>query len=313
MYTADFPISFWIGFLTFVFIALALDLGVFHRKPRVLSFRESATMTGVWVMLSSLFCTFIFYEAGSKYAMEYITGYIIELSLAMDNVFVIALIFSYFKIPQMYQHRVLFWGILGAIVMRFIMITLGIQLIDSFDWIFYVFGLILIFSGIKIIMVKESHDDDYADNFIIRFCKKHLRVTKELHAEKFWVKIDRKWYATPLFLVLVLVEKTDFIFAVDSIPAILAVTQNPFIVFTSNIFAILGLRALYFMLANMIHKFAYLKYGLCGILVFIGTKMMLLPLGIKIPTAISLTVVVLFLAGSIAYSFYATSKQQAKS
>lgn len=311
MYTADFPISFWVGFLTFVFVALALDLGVFHRKPKALTFRESATMTGVWVMLASLFCTFIFYEAGSKYALEFLTGYVVELSLSMDNVFVIALIFSYFKIPQIYQHRVLFWGIMGAIVMRFIMITLGIKLIESFTWIFYAFGLLLIVSGIKIVITKDDHDEDLANNLIITFCRKHFRITKDLHEEKFWVKIDRKWYATPLFLVLLLVEKTDLIFAVDSIPAILAITQNPFIVFTSNIFAILGLRALYFMLANMIHKFAYLKYGLCGILVFIGVKMLIIPHGIKIPTPISLAVVLLFLGGSIAYSFYVTSRQKA--
>jgi tellurite resistance protein TerC len=301
---SEFPLSFWLGFFIFVFSSLALDLGFFNKKPRSLSFKEAMTITGIWFLLASFFCSFLYYKTGHKQALEFLTGYIIELSLSIDNVFVIALVFSYFNIPLKYQHRVLFWGIIGAIVMRFIMISFGIMLVHSFTYIFVALGLLLVVSGVKIAFEQSENKDELADNRLVNYLKSKIRLTNSLYEEKFFTRIGGKLHATPLFLVLIIVEQTDLVFAIDSIPAILAITQNSFIVFTSNIFAILGLRAMYFMLLSLIHKFAYLKYGLAGILVFIGGKMAIIPFGIKIDTGMSLAVVFVFLIGSICYSMY---------
>lgn len=311
----EFPIYFWLGFIFFIIFALALDLGVLHKKPKIPSMREAANMTAVWVMLSSLFCYFLYYQKGAAVALEFLTGYVIELCLSMDNVFVIAIIFTYLQVPQQYQHRVLFWGVLGAILMRLVMIVLGITLIEHFLFIFYVMGLVLIFSGIKIVLLKQE-STALVDNSLVKFVQRFVPVTTELVNEKFFVKKaggkgKKIWHATPLFIALLLVEKADLMFAIDSIPAILAITNDPFIVFTSNIFALLGLRSMYFMLASMMSRFVYLKYGLSGILVFIGCKMMLMPQGIKVPTVLSLTVVILFLSVSVILSWWATRKNVA--
>jgi len=306
-----FPTSFWIGFLVFVMIALALDLGVFNKKDAPINFKKAGMMTAFWFVLSMIFCGFIYTQSDSTSALQYLTGYIVELSLSMDNVFVFIIIFSYFKVPPQFQHRVLFWGILGAIIMRFIMITGGIYLFNKFDWLFIIFGLFLIYTGYKIAFSK--HDDDDVDgqkNGIVKFLQKFFRVTDTLHGNKFWVKINKKWTATPLFIVLLMVEKTDLIFALDSIPAIIAITREPFIVFTSNIFAILGLRSMYFLLASIMDLFAYLKYGISIILIFVGFKMLIAYGGYHLPILVSLSVIVGVLAGSIILSIIKAPKKK---
>jgi tellurite resistance protein TerC len=300
-----FSLAYWIGFLSFVLIALALDLGVFHKRDKALTFKDAATMSTVWFTLAMIFCVFIRLNTNSQTALEFLTGYIVELSLSMDNVFVFVLIFGYFKIPVKYQHRVLFWGIIGAIVMRFAMITGGIYLFKRFEWIFYIFGAFLIYTGYKIAFSQEKKEEvGEQKNAMISFLSKFFRITPQLEGNKFWVKVKGKWACTPLFIVLLLVEKTDLIFALDSIPAIIAITQDPFIVFTSNIFAILGLRSLYFLLASVIHKFSYLKYGIAIILMFVGFKMLGTVADIHIPVIYSLTFIVLVLSGSIWFSLW---------
>lgn len=298
-----FSISFWIGFLVFVLVALAIDLGVFNKRDSVISFKKASMLTTLWLVLAMVFCFFIYTVSDSDKALEFITGYIVELSLSMDNVFVFVLIFSYFQIPAKYQHRVLFWGIIGAVIMRFIMITGGVYLFAKFDWLFVIFGLFLIYTGYKIAFAQEK-DDEVSDqkNGVIKFLQKFMRVKNELVGHDFFIKEKGKLVATRLFVALVIIEKTDLIFALDSIPAIIAITQDPFIVFTSNIFAILGLRAMYFMLASMIHKFAYLKYGISVILIFVGCKMLSTIADIHIPTVFSLGFIISILAGSILYS-----------
>ncbi len=300
-----FPLTYWFGFILFVFLALAVDLGVFHKRDKALSFKDAAVMTTVWVVLAMLFALMIHVQFSAEKSIEFLTGYIIELSLSMDNVFVFVLIFGYFKIPMQYQHRVLFWGIIGAIVMRFIMITGGVYIFSQFKWIFYGFGAFLIYTGFKIAFAQEKKEEVSEDkNGMLNFLRKFFRVTKELEGNKFWVKVNDKWACTPLFVVLLLVEKTDLIFALDSIPAILAITQDPFIVFTSNIFAILGLRSMYFLLASMIHKFSYLKYGIAIILAFVGFKMIAMMQGIHIETVFSLLFIVTVLGSSIIFSLW---------
>jgi len=298
--TAD-TIWLWVGFNVFVLFMLALDLGVFHRKSHIVTLKESLAWTSVWIVLAMIFNAGIWHFSGSQKALEFFTGYVIEKSLSVDNVFVIALLFSYFAVPREYQHKVLFWGILGALVMRATMIGLGTVLITKFAWIIYIFGAFLILTGLKMIFKKDEEIHPEA-NPVVRWFKRMFPVTKEYRGDSFFVRENGVRMATPLFVVLICVEVTDLIFAVDSIPAIFAVTQDPFIVYTSNVFAILGLRSLYFALEGMMHKFHYLKLGLGIILVFVGIKMLLVHTAYKLDTLFSLAVVALILVTSVVVS-----------
>ncbi|MBJ6117647.1 TerC family protein [Pontibacter sp. BT310] len=298
--------TFWIGFNVFVLLMLALDLGVFNRKAHVVSVKEALTWSGVWISLALTFNGLIYYWFGEAKAVEFLTGYLIEKSLSIDNIFVFVLVFGYFKIPAIYQHKILFWGILGALVMRIIFIFAGVALIQKFHWSVYIFGVFLIYTGYKMFTEKGAAIDP-ENNPVIKFFRRIMPVTNQLHGDKFFVMQDGKRFATPLFLVLILIEATDLIFAVDSIPAILAITQDQFIVYTSNVFAILGLRSLYFALAHVVDRFVYLSYGLAIILVFVGLKMVMVDI-YKIPTFISLLVIALILITSIVLSFIKTRK-----
>ena len=292
---------FWIGFNIFVLLMLSLDLGVFHKKSHKVSIKEASIWSIVWVTLALLFNVFIYFQFGELKATEFLTGYLIEKSLSVDNIFIFVIIFGFFHIPEEYQHKVLFCGILGALVMRIIFIFAGVALISQFHWTIYIFGIFLIFTGFKM-MAKKDKKLDLEKSKTIKFLKRKFNITNELHGDKFFVKMpDKKRYATPLFLVLILIEITDLIFAVDSIPAILAITQDQFIVYTSNVFAILGLRSLYFALAHIVHRFVYLSYGLALILMFIGTKMTIVDL-YKIPTYISLIIIAVIITASIVLS-----------
>ncbi len=279
----------WVGFNAFVLLMLALDLGVFNRKDHEIKIKEALIWTSVWIVLALLFNAGIYYYNGPEPAMQFLTGYIIEKSLSIDNIFVFVLVFSFFKVPALYQHRVLFWGIIGALIMRAIFIAAGVTLIEKFHWIIYVFGAFLIFTGIKLAINKGTKVDP-EHNPVVKLFRKFFPVTDQYHGNKFWIKANGKNVATPLFLVLLLIETTDLIFAVDSIPAILAITSDPFIVYTSNVFAILGLRSLYFALAGIMHLFKYLHYGLAAILIFVGIKMVLVDF-YKIPVNVSLSVI----------------------
>jgi tellurite resistance protein TerC len=298
----------WVGFNVFVLAMLALDLGVFHRKAHAVSFKESIAWTVVWVTLALLFNVGVWHCYGSGKALEFFTGYLIEKSLSVDNVFVFLLLFSYFSVPPLYQHKVLFWGILGALIMRAILIVLGAALITKFTWIIYVFGAFLILTGIKMV-VKREEEIHPERNPVVRGFKKFMPVTSDYRGDKFFVRENGVRAATPLFVVLLLVEFSDLIFAVDSIPAIFAVTTDTFIVYTSNVFAILGLRSLYFALAGVTDKFHYLKIGLGVVLSFVGVKMLLAHTAWKIPTLWSLGVIVLMLGASIAVSLLRPRKQ----
>lgn len=286
----------WIGFNVFVLFMLALDLGVFHRKSKEISVKEAFLWTGFWVLLAFIFNVIVYYTQGSEKAFEFFTGYLIEKSLSVDNIFVIILIFSYFQVPASYQHRVLFWGILGALVMRGIFIFAGVELIARFHWLIYIFGGFLVYTGIKIVSSGDMKIDP-EKNPVIKLARRFFSVTEKFEGDKFFVKRDGKKWATPLFLVLVLIESTDLIFAVDSIPAILAVSDDAFIVYTSNVFAILGLRSLYFALAGIERYFKYLKFGVSAILIFVGIKMAIIDF-YKIPIEISLAFI--FIALSLA-------------
>ena len=303
----------WAGFIVCVLVFLALDLGVFHRQAHVVSFKEALAWTGLWVTLAMLFglviAPLLVHDWQLKQTVEFITGYVIELSLSMDNVFVIALIFAHFAVPDRYQHRVLFWGILGALVMRGVMIWLGVELINRFEWLLIALGAFLVFSGLKMVFSKEKESDP-EKNIAVRITRKFFPISTEFDGQKFITRLNGRKTLTPLALVLVLVETTDLLFALDSIPAIFAVTRNAFIVFTSNVFAILGLRSLYFVLAGAIQYFRYLKVGLSIVLVFIGLKMVLMKY-VHIPTPLSLGVVVLIIAGSILLSVKATRHEKA--
>ena len=305
----------WAGFIACVLFFLALDLGVFHRHAHVVRFKEALAWTSVWVTLSLLFAALLVPLRGKKEAVDFVTGYIIELSLSMDNVFVIAMIFSYFAIPRLYQHRVLFWGILGVIVLRAIMIGLGTALVQRFDWVLYIFGAFLLFSGIRMFFSKEQEKHpDLSQNPLLRFLRRHVRVTDELHEGRFLVRLPDSQggkallYATPLLIALILIELADLVFAVDSVPAVLAISQDPFIVYTSNIFAILGLRALYFALAALMHRFIYLKYALALVLSYIGAKIFLHEL-IKVPALLSLGVTLGLLGGGVVLSLLHTRRK----
>ena len=264
----------WIGFNLFVLLMLALDLGVFHRKSHIVRFKEAILWSIFWIVLALIFNAGIFYFQGSQRALEFLTGYLIEKSLSVDNIFIFLLIFSYFRVPDIYQHKVLFWGILGALIMRAIFIFAGVSLIHKFHWIIYIFGIFLILTGIKMALQKEKEIHPER-NPVLRLFQKMMPVTKDYIKDKFFVHQEGRYHATPLFVSLLFVETTDLIFAVDSIPAILAITQDTFIVYTSNVFAILGLRSLYFALAGFMKLFHYLHYGLSAILIFVGIKMII--------------------------------------
>ena len=304
----------WLLFIGVVITLLTLDLGVLHKDDHEIGVRESLFLSGGYISMAVLFGAWVWWYLGSQSGIEYFTGFLIEKSLSMDNVFVIALIFSYLAIPRQYQHRVLFWGILGVIFLRAIMIALGSTLVSQFSWILYVFGAFLVFTGIKM-WILADHTPDIANNPLLKLLRKRMRVTPEIEGNAFFVHrpdpITGKTvrWATPLFLALVMVEFIDLVFAVDSVPAIFAITNDPFIVYTSNIFAILGLRALYFALAAMIHRFKYLKYALALVLVFIGTKIFLVGIIGKIPPAISLTVTFGLIAGGVIVSLWKTRGQ----
>jgi tellurite resistance protein TerC len=305
--------SDWAVFVTAILIILALDLGVFHRKAHVVGFREAFAWTSVWFLTAICFGLFfapLFVEHWRKEEKaQFITGYIIELSLSMDNVFVIALIFAYFGVGLKFQHRVLFWGILGALLMRGLMIWLGAALIARFEWLLYVFGGFLVFTGIKMLATDENEEVEPEKNPAVRLARKFFPISPSFDDSKFMTVFEGRKMLTPLALVLLMVETTDVIFAVDSIPAIFAVTQDPFIVFTSNVFAILGLRSLYFVLAGAIDYFRYLKMGLSVVLCFIGIKMLVKPWH-HIPTTLSLIVVAGIIVASIAISMVVGRKEK---
>ena len=296
-------IYFWIGFHVFVFIMLALDLGVFHKHTHKVPVKEAAIWSLVWISLALLFNLFVFFEFGKTKALEFLTGYVIEYSLSVDNIFVFILIFSYFAVKSQYQHKILFWGILGALIMRGIFIFAGIALINRFHWIVIIFGGFLVFTGIRMLFQKDSEVDP-EKNAIVRFFRKFLPVSHSLHGDKLFVRQNSRLYATPLFLVLLIIESSDLIFAVDSIPAILAISQDRFIVYTSNIFAILGLRSLYFAIAGIMGYFRYLKVGLAFVLTFVGLKMLLAYFNFEIPIVLSLVIIISILLISILASVF---------
>jgi len=300
------PFIFWIFFNVFVLLMLALDLGVFNRKAHEISIKEAMIWTGVWIALAMCFNLLIYYWKGEVKALEYFTGYTIEKALSVDNIFVFVLIFSYFKIPAIHQHKILFYGIIGALIMRAAFIFAGVALLEKIHWTIYVFGTLLIYTGYKMLIQREKQIDP-EKNPIIKLFRRIMPVTDELHKGVFFVKRNGKKIATPMLLVLVMVETTDLIFAVDSIPAILAITQDQFIVYTSNVFAILGLRSLYFALAGMIDKFRYLSKGLALILIFVGVKMVIVDF-YKMPVWIALSVILVILIISIIASVMSGKK-----
>lgn len=296
----------WISFNVFVLGMLAIDLGIFHRKAHAVSMKEAATWSTVWIALALIFNAGIYYAWGKDKALEFLTGYVIEKALSVDNLFVFLMIFQYFATPAIYQHRVLFWGIVGALVLRAIFIAAGAALLAAFHWMIYVFGAFLIITGIKMLLQgDEKIEPD--KNPVVRLFQRFIPIVKEYDGQKFFVRKNGKTYATLLMLVLVVVETTDVIFAVDSIPAIFAITLDPFIVYTSNVFAILGLRALYFLLAGVMDMFIYLKIGLSLVLCFVGAKMMIVDI-YKIPIGVSLGVVGGILALSVIVSLCKTWK-----
>jgi tellurite resistance protein TerC len=305
------PVWFWLAFLAIVVALLVFDLGILHRDDREIGVAESLWLSAGYIAAGLAFGAWVWWMRGGEAGLDYYTGFLVEKSLSMDNVFVIAMIFTYFAVPRQYQHRVLFWGILGVIVLRAIMIGLGAALVSQFSWILYVFGAFLLATGVKM-LVFADRKPDLADNPLLRLLRRHLRVTPRLHGNRFFVRAPDPasgrptLWATPLFLALLLVEFADLIFAVDSVPAIFAITQDPFVVYTSNIFAILGLRALYFALAAMIHRFHYLKYALALVLIFIGAKIFLVNLVGKFPPALSLGVTIGLIAGGVAWSMWKT-------
>lgn len=307
------PLWMWLTFVAVVILLLALDLGILHKDSREIGIKESFALSAFYITLGLAFGGWIWFQSGEQAGLEYLTGFVIEKSLAMDNIFVIAMIFGYFSIPRAYQHRVLLWGILGVVILRGIMIAAGAAIVENYSWVLYIFAAFLIITGIKMLLTADQ-EYDVASNPVLKFLRKKLPVTDGLREEKFFVREAEpatgkiKTFITPLFLALVMVELADVIFAVDSIPAIFAITTDPYIVYTSNIFAILGLRALYFALSALIHRFAYLKYALSVVLIFIGSKIFLADmLGLaKIPPVVSLSVTLGILAAGILGSLWAT-------
>ena len=304
----DISIWFWLGFHAIILVLLAIDLGIFNRKAHAISVREAGIFSAVWISCALLFNLGIYYLFGPEKGLEFLTGYLIEYSLSVDNIFVFVLIFSAFAVPAQYQHRVLFWGILGALLLRGTLIGLGATLIHQLEWILYIFGAFLVIAGLRML---RSDDDDHVDlenNRVLNFVRRFIPVSSEYHGQNFFIREAGKRVATPLFMVLILVELTDVMFALDSIPAIFAITQDPFIVYTSNVFAILGLRSLYFLLAGIVDKFVFLRYGLAVVLAFVGVKLLLLDV-FHIPTLLSLGVIALSLTVSIMASLYVNRHQ----
>ena len=297
----------WVGFSLFIVTMLSLDLGLFNRSAHTIRYREAWIWSGVWVTLALIFAGLVFRYQGYDRGFEFLTGYLIELSLSVDNLFVFLLIFSYFKVPARFQHRVLFWGVLGALIMRLTMIFVGAALINRFHWIIYIFGAFLVYTGIKMFR-HEDNDMQPDQTFIVRAVTRFLPITRHYEEQKFFTRIDGKLTGTLLLLVLVVVEFTDLVFAVDSIPAIFAITTDTFIVYTSNVFAILGLRSMYFLLAGVVDKFRYLRIGLAIVLTFIGIKMLLGAVHIKIETELSLIFVAVVLLGSVVLSLLIPAK-----
>lgn len=312
----DTSLSMWAIFLSVVFFLLILDLGLMHRSDKEIGVKESLKLSLFYIVMGCLFGVFVWFQEGAQKGSEFFTGFLIEKSLSLDNIFVISLVFSFFGIPRKLQYRVLFWGILGVIILRGIMIGLGAALVAEFHWVLYIFAAFLIYTGIKMLFAADDDEKpDFEKSRIFKFLKSHLRVTQELHGNKFFVRLpDPKHpekkinWCTPLFICLLFVECADLIFAVDSVPAIFAITTDPYIVYTSNIFAILGLRALYFALSAILHRFEYLKYALSVVLVFIGSKIFIADfiLGGKFPASISLGVTVALLAAGVIFSLYKT-------
>lgn len=298
---------FWIAFNLFVLLMLALDLGVFHRKSHEVKFKEALAWSAAWVTLATIFAVIVYFWRGQQSGLEFVTGYLIELSLSVDNLFVFLILFSYFKVPKEHQHKVLFWGIVGALVMRAAFIAGGVALINRFHWIIYIFGAFLVYTGIKL-WFQDDHDIHPERNPILKWFRRTFPMTTDYVGGQFFVIREGKRFATPLVAVLLMVETTDLLFAVDSIPAILAITRDPFIVYTSNVFAILGLRSMYFALAGLMQLFHYLHYGLAFILVFIGAKM-LASNYIKLPITVALGVVVGVLALSVIASLLFPRKE----
>lgn len=299
--------TLWIAFNAFVLLMLTLDLGVFHRKSKEISIKDALIWTGVWVLLALLFNVFVYYQFGQEKALEFLTGYVIEKSLSVDNIFVMILIFSFFNVPAAYQHKVLFWGILGALVMRVLFIVAGVELINNFHWLIYIFGGFLIYTGIKILSESDMKLDPEKNPLVI-FARKMFRITPNFEGDNFFVERDNHIWMTPLFVVVIMIEATDLVFAVDSIPAILSISDDPFIVYTSNVFAILGLRSLYFALAGLDKYFVYLRYGLSAILIFVGVKMCISQF-VHIPISLSLGFIVLILFLAIMASIFMRKKE----
>jgi tellurite resistance protein TerC len=305
------PAWVWVLFLSIILGIVVFDLGIFHRKAHAISFRESMQQSAIFVSIALLFGAWVWWSYGEESGINYLTAYVVEYTLSLDNIFVIALVFTYFGIPREFQHRVLFWGILGVIVLRAAMITVGAAIVTEFHWVLYIFGVFLIYTGFKMLWLVDQKPD-IANNPLVKFLKRHIRVSDQLHGDRFFARVPdkesgrRKLHATPLFLALVVIEFADVIFAVDSVPAVFLITTDPFIVYTSNIFAIMGLRALFFSLSAIIERFHYLKYALALVLVFIGSKIFIADFYGKVPPHISLGVTVGFIAVGILFSMLMT-------
>ncbi|MDZ4869793.1 MAG: TerC family protein [Alphaproteobacteria bacterium] len=309
------PAWAWVLFLSIVLAIVVFDLGIFHRKAHAISFRESMQQSAIFASIALVFGAWVWWSYGPESGLNYFTAYLVEYTLSLDNIFVIALVFTYFGIPREYQHRVLFWGILGVIVLRAAMITLGAAIVTEFHWMLYIFGAFLIYTGIKMLWLVDQKPD-IANNPIVKFLKRHIRVTDTVQGDRFFARVPDKLtgrialHATPLFLALVVIEFADIVFAVDSVPAVFLITTDPFIVYTSNIFAIMGLRALFFTLAAMIERFHYLKYALALVLVFIGAKIFVAQFTGKIPSYVSLGVTAGLIAAGILFSMLMTRKSR---
>ncbi|HUV01761.1 MAG TPA: TerC family protein [Bacteroidales bacterium] len=301
-------IYFWIGFHIFIFLMLGLDLGVFHKKTHKVPIKEAVVWFAVWVILALLFNLFVFFEFGKAKALEFFTGYLIEKSLSVDNIFVFILIFSYFSVKDQYQHKILFWGIIGALIMRGIFIFTGVALINRFHWIVIIFGAFLVYSGIKMLLHKDAEVDP-DKNTLVRFFRKYFPVSETQHGDRLFIRQNGRLFATPLFVVLLVIESSDLIFAVDSIPAILAISKDTFIVYTSNIFAILGLRSLYFAVSGIMKYFRYLRVGLAFVLSFVGLKMLASYFEFEVTTLLSLSIIIIILLVSILASVLIKEKK----
>lgn len=303
----EHSLTLWVVFNIFIVSMLIIDLTIFNREPEEISIRKALGWTAVWVILAVIFGIGLYFYMDPESSLDFFTGYLIEKSLSVDNIFVFLLIFTYFGVDPKYQHRVLFWGIFGALVFRLIFILIGVALIEQFHWVIYIFGAFLIFTGIKLAFEKDKEINPHR-NPVLKVVRRFVPVTKNFHGEKFFIKRNGKWIATPMFIVLVMIETTDIVFAFDSIPAIMAITRDTFIIYSANAFAILGLRALYFALSGVMRLFHYLHYGLALILVYVGTKMMLEDL-VQIPTLVTLSVIILTISFSILLSIIYPKKE----